>query len=335
MLYPKPYTSHTDQIAILLSRGLHTADPSHAVKCLERIGYYRLSAYWYPFRNAHLYPHTGRGIPPINRVGPPDRFVTDLFRAGYSFEDAVDFYVFDKKLRTLIGDALERIEVCVRGRMVDHLGKISPLAHRDASNFSRTFTTGPSRKPNLTLYQDWLQRQDKLFERSKEDFANHFRLKYGGSGLHPAIWVSSEAWDWGALSHGFGGLPPADKHAIASIFDNMNGHDLASWVRHLNDIRNVCAHHSRLWNRNTANPPRLPQQGHINLLDHLHTHPMIVHRLYGGIAICAYMMRIIHPRSQWHIRLRDFLLAEAPTQSAISPLIAGFPQGWENERLWQ
>jgi abortive infection bacteriophage resistance protein len=340
MLYPKPYTSHVGQISILLTRGLIVNDHPKAIVCLARTGYYRISAYWFPFRISHLFPHVGGGAPQLNRVGPPDRLVTDQFRPGHTFEDAVEFYVFDKKLRMLISDALERIEVSVRSRMVEHLGQKSPLSHRDPANFSRKFTTTASRRYGhngqpLTLYQDWLDRQDKLFRRSKEDFAEHFRAKYAGAAQHPAVWVSSETWDWGVLSHGFDGLAPPDKHAIARIFSNMNGQDLASWLRHLNDIRNVCAHHSRLWNRNTANPPRLPNRGSCALLDHLHAHSKSTRRLYAGVAICAYMMRALYPRTQWHTRFRDFVLSEAPKSQLIDSRVAGFPARWHQEALWQ
>lgn len=339
MLYPKPYTSHTQQLALLTSRGLTVQNNAQALCCLARTGYYRLSAYWYPFRVSHLLPNLGTGAPEINKVGPPDRFVTDQFKLGYSFEDAHDFYVFDKKLRLLLSDALERIEVSVRSRVVEHLGQKSPMAHRDPANFSRKFTTNLSRrsKPGapLTLYQDWIGQQDKLFDRSKEDFAEHFRSKYAVGGiLHPAIWVASETWDWGALSHCFGGLPPADQHAIASVFSSMNGRDLASWLRHLNDLRNICAHHSRLWNRNTANPPRVPNAGAIPMLDHLRLDNMSTRRLYGGLAICAFMMRTLYPKTQWHIRLREFVRAEAPQANIIDPKVAGFPADWHLLPIW-
>jgi len=276
----------------------------------------------------------------INRVGPPDRYVTDQFKAGYDFKNAHEFYVFDKNLRILLSDALERIEVAIRSRVVEHLGKIDPLAHRNPANFSNKFQNNlsPRSKPNrpLTLYQDWLTHQDKLFRRSKEDFAEHFRVKYEPRGaLHPVIWVASETWDFGALSHCFGGLAPHDKHAIASIFQNMNGHDLATWLRHLNDIRNVCAHHSRLWNRNTANPPKFPKAGaKIALLDHLNSDSLSARRLYGGAAICAYMMRILYPKTRWHIRFRDFILKEAPSSSIIDTKVAGFPNNWHQLPIW-
>lgn len=339
MSYPKPYTSHAQQIALLTGRGLVVDNQAKATACLARTGYYRLSAYWYPFRVSHLLPNLGADAPEINRFGPPDRLVVDQFRTGYSFEMAHDFYVFDKKLRLFMSDALERIEVSMRSRVVEHLGKISPMAHRDPANFSNNFTSKPSRRSRphapLTLYQDWIAQQDKLFMRSKEDFAEHFRAKYQPSGTqHPAIWVASETWDWGALSHCFGGLPPAGQHAIATVFSAMNGGVLASWLRHLNDVRNVCAHHSRLWNRNAANPPRLPNVGTVPELEHLRNHPLGTRRQYAGMAISAFMMKTLYPNTEWHIRLRNFILGEVPKIAIINESVAGFPPGWDQLPLW-
>ena len=308
-------------------------DAAYAETCLARTGYYRLSAYWYPFRISHLVPFTGSSVPKISKIGSPDRYVTNEFKKNTSFDEIHNFYVFDKKLRLLISDALERIEVSIRTRLVDHLGKIDPLAHRNSANFSNNFVNTINAR-GTSDYAEWLRNQDKMFSRSKEDFAEHFRAKYGSLNLPPAIWVSCETWDWGTFSHAFRGLPPISQHSVASIFPKISGKILATWIRHLNDIRNICAHHSRLWNRNAANPPKIPRLGNCHLLDHLHHSPMSTRRFYGGAAITTYLMRNLYPKSEWHIRFKNFIIDEAPSGNLINPSFAGFPPYWYNEIIW-
>ncbi len=82
-------------------------DPARAADYLKRIGYYRLSAYWYPFRRSSLRP---------DAAGKPQAVVEDDFRPGTEFAAVLALYVFDKKLRLLMLDALERIEIVSRPR---------------------------------------------------------------------------------------------------------------------------------------------------------------------------------------------------------------------------
>src|SRR5699024_4542222 len=78
----------------LASRGLEITSPDRAARYLRHIGYYRFSPpYAIPFQQ-----------------GGPDH----EFRSGTSFDDVLDLYVFDRKLRILVLDALERVEVAVR-----------------------------------------------------------------------------------------------------------------------------------------------------------------------------------------------------------------------------
>jgi hypothetical protein len=100
--FGKPYLTVPEQIALLRSRGMAITDPARATAALERIGYYRLSGYWHPLRQST----------PATPPSPP--IILDDFQAGAEFGQVIDLYVFDKKLRLLILDALERVEVGLR-----------------------------------------------------------------------------------------------------------------------------------------------------------------------------------------------------------------------------
>jgi len=90
MHYLKAALSFPDQLAQLQQRGLHVTDPDRALHWLRRVSYYRLSAYFLPFKNG------------------------ESFRPGTEFNDVAGLYIFDRKLRLLVLDAIERIEVALR-----------------------------------------------------------------------------------------------------------------------------------------------------------------------------------------------------------------------------
>lgn len=115
MAYTKPWQSYEEQLDLLISRGLVVTDRAKALEYLRRIGYYRLSGYWFPFRELSepLILLDEHGRKPAKKQRKETRIALDDFRPGATFEDAVRLYVFDKKLRLLAMDALERIEIAL------------------------------------------------------------------------------------------------------------------------------------------------------------------------------------------------------------------------------
>lgn len=321
----KPFKSPDDHIATLQARGMSISDVDRAKRCLARIGYYRLSAYWYPFRRSLILPNLGERKPSVH--------IFDDFIAGTDFDEIFDFYVFDKEMRLLVTDALERIEIGLRAQIANLLGARDHHAHRNKSELHGDFHSKPSqRNPTKTRHQDWLDTQDRNFERSKEDFAKHFRKKY--SGLDPQIWVATEVWDWGMLSHFVDGMKHPDKDAIASFYGNISGKELVTWVHSLNDVRNICAHHSRLWNRGLKVQPKMPTLGQVQELDHIQGNTHSQTRLYAALLIMRMMMLALHPQTQWHKRVTN-LMKNAPKNQIIAPDTAGFPNGWKLENAWK
>jgi len=260
--------------------------------------------------------------------------VRDSYYGTPNFEDVINFYIFDKNLRLMVSDALERIEVTLRADVAQRLGAVDPLAHRDAAKLDGNFSKKMSRRPgrtHLTLHADWLQSQDDTFSRSREDFAKHFSNKYSG---FPPIWIATEAWDWGTLSNFYPGMKAADRNAIAARYGKLTSPEMEAWVRAMNDVRNVCAHHSRLWNRGLKVTLKWPVVGLMPTLDHIHGEPHSLSRLYGVLVAMVTIMKVVHPNTKWHERIRDFVLGHAPAHPAIDCSTAGFPKGWEKEAIW-
>ncbi|SEA95969.1 Abi family protein [Alkalimonas amylolytica] len=226
----------TDQLAILKSRGLLVDNEPAALNYLARIGYYRLSGYWYPLRvidtETSLQEHR------------PVRF--DHFMPESHFEDVVKLYVFDKKLRLLALDALERIEMALRVDIAHRLGEKDPCAHLNPDclhgNFAKkAIIKGPNK--GKTEHQVWLEKYDTMLKRARrEPFIAHHREKYDGC---LPIWVAIEVWDFGLLSRLFEGMQFTDKNQVAQKYGLADGAQLAKWLKSLNFVRNVSAHHSR------------------------------------------------------------------------------------------
>ena len=317
-LFSKPYLPVSSQIALLKSRGLTITDDVRATAALERIGYYRLSGYWYPLRNST-----------VSNPGSV-RAVQDDFRTGSEFGQIVDLYVFDKKLRLLTLDAIERVEVALRTDIALLLGQHSPVAHRDPAFLHGKFTKKLMRGKTVTGHQVWLDRLDDTTLKSREEFVEHFRRTYS---TPLPIWMAVELWDFGMLSHFLAGMRHQDQTTLAAKYGLPRPELLAGWVRSINFARNLCAHHSRLWNRPLVDQPPLPQTGEVMLLDHLAADQHLQKRYYAVAAVLRYLLLFINPTTTWANRLSE-LIVTLPTAPGISLRHMGFPNNWTSLPLW-
>ena len=125
--YTKTYSSPNQLVELLLSRGLQVPDSAKAGNYIHRIGYYRFSAYLHPLLS----------IPKENHI----------FKNGATFRQALDMYRFDRQLRMLMFNQIEKIEIAVRSAIVNITScetanpfwMTDPLCFYDASVFMRTF----------------------------------------------------------------------------------------------------------------------------------------------------------------------------------------------------
>ncbi len=285
-------------------------DVEKAKSCLQRVGYYRLSAYWYPFRESEQ-DEGGKVI------------VNDDFKTGINFQTVFELYVFDKGLRMIILDALERIEIALRTDIALLLGKHDIRAHRNPDLLHGHFSKKNQKGKNTTLHAEWLSRLDDKFKKSREDFVAHFKRKYSGD--HLPIWMATELFDFGLLSFLYDGLKHKDKDEIAENYGIPSGEMLASWLRCLGDVRNICAHHSRLWNRTLVNQPSLPKADEIKGFNYIGNNT----RLYAGLVIIKFLLKTVNPSTTWWARLVQHI-DTFPTDQYISLKNAGFPENWEN-----
>ena len=154
-------------------------------------------------------------------------------------------------------------------------------------------------------------------------------------GLPLAIWVACEVWDFGALSRLYGGLKEADQDHIAKCYGVSNGRIFATWLRSLNYLRNVCAHHSRLWNRNVVDQPKLPPPAEVPALTAFHTDAQLRARPFQLFCIAHHLLKIIHPASQWGQRFKRLLEEDFPALDHLGLNLHGMgvDPGWQT-RPW-
>lgn len=310
----KRWLSFTDQLELLQARGLYVDDRAAALDYLERLGYYRLSGYWYPLRRIDEAASQAQGKP----------VRLDEFVPGSRFEDVVRLYVFDKKLRLLALDALERIEMAVRVDVAHLLGERDPRAHENADCLHGNFTKkriskGPDK--DKTPHQVWLEKYRSLLHRArKEPFVAHHMQHYGAL----PIWVAIEVWDFGLLSKLFAGMKYDDQQSIARMYAAPDGKAFSQWLRSLNFIRNVSAHHSRLWNVNVLELSPVPDDWPRELRRN---------RPFFYFCLMQRLLRVICPNSSWGRRLVSLLRTEFPAAFSLTEF--GVFPGWEDWPLWE
>lgn len=315
--YTKPHLSFADQVRLLKSRGLIIDDEAEAERLLSIIGYYRLSGYWYTFRRQH----TGRPR-------------GDDFVEGTTFRTVVRLYDADRRLKLSVLDAIERIEIAVRVLIGFTLGRHGAYAHLDTSNLDGRFVHSTGGR--ASTYDRWLRKVLTAQTRSSEDFVQHFQHKYDG---RLPVWVMTEILDFGSLSYLFQGMKVSDRNEIAARLDILdrhgdgNGAALANWLRVLNYIRNVCAHHSRLWNRNLVDQIAPSQLRSIPDLRHLSDRGVTHFRIYSTLCIIGFLLARIGQRPEWVAQIQVLVSEEFPACGrGLHEL--GFAAGWSAERPW-
>jgi abortive infection bacteriophage resistance protein len=296
MKYEKGHLSFEAQADLLLSRGLE-ADKSLLVSRLENVNYYRLSGYLYPYR-----------------------LTGDRFKPATTLERVWRHYTFDRRLRLVVMDAVERVEVSVRTRLIYELSAVC-----GAFGYAE-----PAALPNLgeVEYRRWLAGIKKEAGRSHETFVDHFKAKYGDSHECLPLWAAGEIMAFGFTLTMYRGASDHVKKSIAKYYD-IPDEVLTSWLRSINVIRNICAHHGRLWNRELGVKPYIPRKA-----KYPNWHEPVVipqNRVFGILTILRYLLRKIAPQSKWDVRLLA-LLNEYPE---ISRWSMGFPDNWRESPLWK
>ena len=325
--YGKPHATYPERVAVLRSRGLECPDEAVAIELLKTVGYYRLSAYVYPFR---LLLDAGD-----QRQQSPTHFRSEQIRSGTTLEMVEQLWLFDRRLRLLVLDAVETIEVGLRSRIGYRLGERDIFGHLNPRSLNETACGRAARRPTFdirTVHDEWLSLYRRAVHAAKEDFIRHNVHKYN----EIPIWIALEVLTFGNTVMLFNLMRQEDQTALARELDLKGGSLLGGWLETVNYVRNVAAHHARLWNRTTTLKVRRPKPAQVNAsLQHLADGSVLTEKIYASLAVMAHLATRFDINSTWPARLRRHV-ESFPTQTGMSPMASmGFPAGWNTLELWQ
>lgn len=328
--YNKPFLPVSDQVDLLSRRGMAFDDDVEVAAWLQRAGYYRLSGYWYPFRQSEV---VGTVQLPNGQTRDDVR-VRDDFVAGTTWDQVVELYEFDRQLRQLVFDAIERVEVGLRFHVGHTLGaRGGAEAYFDPTYLDTPTITVKRGRRRRSQHDQLLEKIQLAIDLSDAQFVSHYTSTYSSP---MPVWMLTELLSFGDLLFLFRSLATRDRDAIAlevGLSDASGagaGGALQAWWKNLRYIRNTCAHHARLWNLNVTH--RIADQ-HLRPFDALrHTVGSARPRLYPTLAVLSYLTHRINPSDDWCWKLREFL--EDCPRAGRSLAEMGFPPGWEEEPVW-
>ena len=283
-----PPISITDQIELLKRRGMEVDDEAIATHHLEFISYCRLEDYWSIFEASE------------------DNENCRAFREGTAFNDVLEVYNFDRELRLLVLDAIERVEVAFRARWVHHV----------AVNYGSHGYLDRDLYRNQGWYTKNIPELRKQFRRSKDSSVGYRRNKRDDSEL-PPIWTVAEIISFGLLSKMINDLRRADRKSISHPF-GLKDQAFASISQHLSHVRNICAHHSRLWNKRftvTMGVGCMPDSLKADM------HGADNRRLHNTLVALDHLLSIIAPETEWRKRVNSLI----DSNDLVTPSDMGFP----------
>jgi abortive infection bacteriophage resistance protein len=269
--FTKPALSVPQQIELLSRRGMVIDDHAEAEHYLTHLNYCRLAAYWLPFESDHA---------------------THMFLPGTSFRRVLEHYMFDRELRLLVLDAIERLEVSTRALWAHHMG----VRHGIHSHLD------PALGSDRTHWDSNYRQLAIEVDRSTETFIKHFKTKYAEE--LPPVWVVSGVMSLGLLSKWYSNIKPIATRQSISRSYGIDHKVLGSWLHHLTYVRNICAHHGRLWNRDMTVTAMIPRS------KPMHLHEIMKpggRKVYNTLVLLDYLLGTVAPASAWRSRLNSLI----------------------------
>lgn len=301
--YTKKPLTLDEQVARLKQRGLVFDDESEAIAYLFNISYYRLRAYTYPFQE------NGEGVE------------HNFTRKDIHFKDIIDLYCFDRRLRSLIFNAIEKIEVAVRTKIIQIYAESTDNSHwYDNENLYRFD------------YEDLMKHIEADVNRSNEDFIKHYNSKYNNPPMPPS-WMALEVVSFATLSRLFKSLK-SDSHKkyITEQFGLKKVAILENWLHAISNLRNCCAHHSRVWNRRFMVSVILPYDTLYPFMDRMTIKQIHTNKLFAVLSCVVYILDIISPGSYFKRNLKELLKSDC---RLLDLKDMGFPKYWQSLSVWR
>lgn len=322
--FDKPALSADRLAELFLYRGLTGISSEELAHKLKFLNYYRLRGYTYPYQN------NGCEDAP---------FIT-----GTCWDDIWSDYCFDQNLRMVIFDAISRFEIAFRSILVLYMSErygsqwyedrelyeTEKLAKECEQNIKPHVLQDKTHQQNHSRFDTNFRELLNLWERSHEDFKYHYTQKYN-TDLNPPAWMLFEITTMGIVSKIFAniknGLPEKIKILNTFGFNRSQVHVFVSWNHHLNFIRNICAHHGRLFSRNFSIKPKFCKTTQFNWVN---TQPENT-RIYATFCILSHLLSVCAPEYPFNLKLRDVLSNANLRQHQWM----GVPNDWTEQPLFK
>ena len=303
----KSLLSLDEQISLFRKSGMVITDETYATQCLSNVPFNRLRGYWIPNK--------------INASGE-----ASIFSSFNRFEDVFDLYIFDRKLRLIVMDAVEWTEVAIRAKWSGHVG----IKYGEFGYIDRQIYRGNKKLAKANNdYDDMKKTLISEFERLHDREAETYR-KNNPNRKEPPIWMATEAMSLGLLIKFINGLRYHDRVAIAEKL-YLAEDALISMMRNIYDVRNICCHHGRLWSRNLVDQ-NLKLARHPESLVRAMEMTTDCRRLHNTLVVLDYFLSVTFPEfgKEWRRGLFDHLRScPLPYPKAL-----GFPAEWEEWAPW-
>ncbi len=303
--YVKEPKTYEELANLLIDRGLE-AEHAHLVTALRNISYYRLSAYWFPFRVAE----------------------TDNLQAGTTLHLILNRYKFDNELRSLLFSTIHAVEIALRNRIMHvHVIQYGASGYKNIETFPK-FSKG--------THTGFLSRMYNSYLHSNELFAKHFKAKYGLYDDFP-LWMACEMQTFGNVLTMYQGLSKELRDILASELE-VSSSILEKWIKAVNYTRNLCAHHNRVWNRRLAVSPRIPKkrlptkkQNNIEWYEPAKVSPDPENvKIFATMSVVKYILNKYELQNNFAEKLVDLL--GSYTEIPIDQM--GFPENWLDCPIW-
>ena len=286
-----------DQVQQLVDRGMAVNNRGVAERSLTHIGFDRLSSYWKPFESSTP-----------GKQG-------NLFVSGTLFSSVLSRYLFDQRLRSHLLEAFSFIEVSIRtqwARQLAYGSRHGEYAHLDAALFDQHHTD------NLNE-----------LERNYRQIANQRVTDF----QKLPIWDVIHTMSFGQLSKWYSSLGDRTIRQSISQSYGMDESILPSALRHLTRVRNICAHHERLWDRHLTTGLRIPNTLGSDPETAKAFNRQVTNKVYNAIVMTTHLMEVITPNGDWTERFLE--LKNADSYRIVSEDDMGFPANWADHAIWQ
>jgi abortive infection bacteriophage resistance protein len=165
-------------------------------------------------------------------------------------------YDFDRQLRQILFGGIEQIEIAVRSKMIYHLSiAYDGLWYLNPTLFDAALHSYDG--INMTAHSKALEDLQKEYDRSQEDFIREHKRHHPEQ---PAeSWKMLEVASMGTLSKFYKNLKITlpERSIISNEMGVNSPHVFSGWLESIAFIRNVIAHHSRLWSRTMVKRPSM------------------------------------------------------------------------------